>query len=121
MDDDRLHDRLHDDPMDGPMDDFEDELDEQELDRELSDADEMLSSQLRALLDPAAGLKERTAQDIDRSLRGRSGLTAALDLLGLGWWTAKALLGDDRADDEGAAPGTLSADPERADPEGEGT
>lgn len=111
------------------MHDQDEELDEQSLDRELSDADEVLSAQLRELLDPAAGLTERTAEDIDRSLRGRSGLTAALDLLGLGWWTAKALLGDgkadrggdDRADDATSERRALSADLERADPEGEGT
>ena len=119
--------RMDDDPMAAaPMIDaaadqddlgLEDELDELAIERELSGADELLSAQLRELLDPAAGLSERTATDIDRSLRGRSSLTAALDLLGLGWWTAKALLGDDG----GQALRTLSADPERADPEGEGT
>ena len=123
--------RMDDDPMAAaPMIDaaadqddlgLEDELDELAIERELSGADELLSAQLRELLDPAAGLSERTATDIDRSLRGRSSLTAALDLLGLGWWTAKALLGDDRAVDGGPELRTLSADPEHADPEGEGT
>jgi hypothetical protein len=114
QDQDHFHDGL--DGHDGL-----DDLDELAIDRELSGADDLLSAQLRELLDPAAGLRERTAQDIDRSLRGRSSLTAALDLLGLGWWTAKALLGDDTADDGGRERRTLSTDPERADPEGEGT
>lgn len=122
---------MDDDPMDRPVQDHDDEhhdqeeLDELAIERELSGADELLSAQLRELLDPEAGLRERTAQDIDRSLRGRSSVGAAMELLGLGWWTAKALLGDDRADDRaddrGREPRTLSADPERADPEGEGT
>ncbi len=118
------HEAMEHDAMDATMHDdldLDDELDELAIERELSGADELLSSQLRELLDPAAGLRERTAQDIDRSLRGRSSVTAALDLLGLGWWTAKALLGDDRAEDRDRRPRTLSADPERADPEGEGT
>jgi hypothetical protein len=120
--DDVLRDDLpRDDLMDGPMNDHVDDLDAQALDRELDDRDDLLSSQLRELLDPAAGFSERTTQDIDRSLRGRSGLTAALDLLGLGWWTARALLGYDGADDATRHTRTLSSDPRRADPEGEGT
>jgi hypothetical protein len=140
MDDDPTrHHPTQDDPtqdhpmQDHPMHDHDEDLDEQELDRELSHADHVLSSQLRELLDPAAGLTERTAQDIDRSLRGRSALGAAFDLLGLGWWTATALLGDrgagaglDTGVDDAAGggardPGTLSRHPRPADPEGEGT
>jgi len=79
---------------------------QQDLDRELDEPMQPLQDQLRALLDPSDGLSGRTALDVDRALRARSPLTAALDLLGLGWWTAKTLLTDD---------------PQRADGEGEGT
>lgn len=83
----------------------ETDLDEAELDRALAAADPQLTSQLRTLLDPDADLATRTASDVDRALRSRDTLGAALELLGLGWWTARALLTDD----------TRSAD---RDPEG---
>jgi hypothetical protein len=53
-----------------------------------------LSARLRDLLDPSADLRDRTARDVDRALRDRSVLATALDLLGLGLWTTRALLSD---------------------------
>jgi hypothetical protein len=63
------------------------------LDDELED-DQELSARLRALFDPSADLRDRTASDVDRTLRGRSILATGLDLLGLGLWTTRALLSD---------------------------
>lgn len=78
-------------------------LDEGALDRALAVQDADLARQLRALLDPGEDLRQRTAADVDRALRGRSTLGAALELLGVGWWTAASLLTDDdpRADRRG--------------------
>lgn len=70
-------------------------LDETALDRELAEDDADLALHLRALLDPDETFGERTANDVDRALRSRNTLGAALDLLGVGWWTARALLTDD--------------------------
>jgi hypothetical protein len=68
------------------------ELDERELDRALADDDPLLQVHLQALLDPGGDLTERTASDVDRALRARDSVGAALELLGVGWWTARALL-----------------------------
>lgn len=73
-------------------DPFEHELDERELDRALAEDDPLLQVHLRALFDPGSDLTERTATDVDRALRSRDSLGAALELLGVGWWTARALL-----------------------------
>ena len=65
------------------------------------DPDELdgdLGIRLRHLLDPSEDLAQRTSLDVDRALRGRSVLATALDLLGLGAWTARALLTDPPAD-----------------------
>ena len=84
------------DPFDDARPDPDDPvLDESLLDRALAEDDTELASQLRALLDPDATFGERTANDVDRALRSRNTLGAALDLLGVGWWTARALLTDD--------------------------
>ena len=66
---------------------------EDALDADLPE-DAELSARLRALFDPSADLRDRTASDVDRVLRGRSLLTTGLDLLGLGLWTTRALLSD---------------------------
>ncbi len=87
----------------GPFDEVDPELDsadaadvdERALDRALAEDDSELALQLRALLDPDDDLGARTAQDVDRALRSRNTMGAALDLLGVGWWTARALLTDD--------------------------
>ncbi len=80
------------------VDDVVDEVvDEAALDRELAAGDDLLSAQLRRLLDPGEELGTRTAVDVGRALRSRSVAGATLDLLGTGWWTARALLTDDRA------------------------
>lgn len=73
-----------------------------ELDAELADGGDVGAS-LRALLEAPQGIERRTADVVDRSLRGRSGLDLGLDLLGLGWWTARTILTDDPppADGEG--------------------
>lgn len=64
------------------------------LDDALDQADDALSLRLRELLDPSAGLRNRTTHVVDRNLRGRSALATGLDLLGLGLWTARSLLSD---------------------------
>ena len=66
---------------------------EEDLDQELEE-DAELSARLRALFDPSTDLRDRTASDVDRTLRGRSILATGLDLLGLGLWTTRALLSD---------------------------
>lgn len=90
------------DPDQGPD---ESQWDEAELDRALEEDDRLLVEHLRTLLDPDADLGTRTVKDVDRALRGRNTLGSTLDLLGIGWWTARALLTDDHApadrDDEG--------------------
>lgn len=68
-------------------------LTEDDLDEELEE-DLELSERLRALFDPSADLRDRTADDVGRALQGRSVLATALDLLGLGLWTTRALLSD---------------------------
>ena len=68
------------------------ELDERELDRALAEDDPLLRGHLQALFDPGSDLNERTATDVDRALRSRDSVGAALELLGVGWWTARALL-----------------------------
>ncbi len=92
------------DPVpDDPMPD--DPIDEAELDRALAASEGGLGAQLRTLLDPDDQLHVRTVKDVDRALRARDTVGAALDLLGLGWWTTSVLLTDDRrpadADREG--------------------
>lgn len=78
-------------------------LDEVQLDRALAEGDDELGVQLRALLDPGAAVQERTKADVDRALRSTNTMDALLDLAGVGWWTLRALLTDDRgsADGEG--------------------
>jgi hypothetical protein len=70
-------------------------LPDDELDRQLAEHDGALSDQLRALLDPDGDLRRRTASDVDRSLRSTDTLGAALELLSVGWWTARTVLTDD--------------------------
>jgi hypothetical protein len=94
--------------------DEHDPMDEHELDRALADADGTLGAQLRELLDPEQDVRRRTADDVDRTLRSRSTFSAALDLLGVGWWTARSVLGDDTA-------AGLSSGPPAADREGGGS
>jgi hypothetical protein len=72
-------------------------LDEAALDLALADEDAALGTQLRALLDPGGERRARTAADVDRALRSRNTLGATLDLLSVGWWTARTLLTDDRS------------------------
>lgn len=78
-------------------------LDEAQLDRALAEGDQALGAQLRALLDPGAAVGDRTKADVDRALRSTNTMDALLDLAGVGWWTLRALLTDDRgsADGEG--------------------
>lgn len=89
----------HSDDVGPELDDGE--LDDGELDRELERADTELSSRLRELVDHEVAatdgdeLRRRTAKDVDRALRARSTLGAALELIGTGWWTATTLLTDD--------------------------
>jgi len=71
-------------------------LDEAELDRALAANSDDLRADLRILLDPGHELLGRTAAEVDRTLRSRDTVGAALDLLTLGWWTARAVLTDDR-------------------------
>jgi hypothetical protein len=79
-----------------PFDDTPLEMDEAELDRALADDDAAaLGIHLRSLLDPDTELTSRTANDVGRALRSRNTTAAALDLLGVGWWTVRALLTDD--------------------------
>lgn len=72
----------------------DDELWTEDVPDEELEEDAELSARLRALFDPSADLRGRTANDIDRALRGRSLLATGLDLLGLGLWTTRALLSD---------------------------
>ena len=71
-------------------------VDEAELDRALATSPTTLRADLRTLLDPDRELGRRTATEVDRALRSRDTVGAALDLLTLGWWTARAVLTDDR-------------------------
>jgi len=71
-------------------------VDEAELDRALAASAEDLRADLRTLLDPGSELRGRTAAEVDRTLRSRDAVGAALDLLTLGWWTTRAVLTDDR-------------------------
>lgn len=80
---------------------LDDDLPEEELDAELDHDDPRLRDELRQLLDPGTDLQRRASDDIDRTLRGRSFLTTGLDLIGLGWWTAKEMLRDDRPHADG--------------------
>jgi len=78
-------------------DDLLDELvDEAALDRALEASPEDLRTDLRTLLDPGHELQHRTVAEVDRALRSRDTVGAALDLLTVGWWTARAVLTDDR-------------------------
>ena len=74
------------------------------LDEELEE-DAELSARLRALFDPSTDLRDRTASDVDRALRGRSLLATGLDLLGLGLWTTRALLSDPASPADGEQEG----------------
>lgn len=74
---------------------------------ELDDDPSDLGSRLRSLLDPAEDLPNRTRQDVDRTLRGRSVLSTGLELLGLGVWTASTLLSDPPGDADGNREGDL--------------
>jgi hypothetical protein len=76
-------------------------LDEVQLDRALADGDDELGVQLRALLDPGAAVRDRTKADVDRALRSTNTMDALLDLAGVGWWTLRALLTDDRGPADG--------------------
>jgi hypothetical protein len=81
------------------QDEFGD-LDEAALDAELAADEGTLGVSLRALLDPPEDIERRTADNVDRSLHGRSALSIGMDLLGLGWRTMTTILSDDppRAD-----------------------
>lgn len=67
-----------------------------------------LTSDLQRLLGPTEDIGGRTAQGLDRRLRSGSASSLALELLGLGWWTAREILSD----------GAVPADGERGDRDG---
>ncbi len=67
-----------------------------------------LTADLHRLLGPGDDLGGRTAQGLDRRLRSGSASSLALELLGVGWWTAREILSD----------GTVPADGERGDRNG---
>lgn len=75
------------------------------VDEELEGLDRELGLRLRSLLDPAGDLARRTSMDVDRTLRGGSVLATAFDLIGLGAWTARALLTDPPRDADQKAEG----------------
>ncbi len=81
------------------------EADDEEIEDALADFDPLLAGQLRELLDPGDLVRQRTAADVDRTLRSQNAMGTAADLLGTGWRTLSLLLTDglgpaDR-DDEG--------------------
>lgn len=78
----------------GPADPAEDVLGPAE-EYELDQGDDELTVRLRSLLDADHDLRGRTSADVERTLRGRSLLATGLELLGLGWWTTRALLSDE--------------------------
>ncbi|MEI2700456.1 MAG: hypothetical protein V9E94_19780 [Microthrixaceae bacterium] len=82
------------------------DTDERALELALAESDPVLTGRLRELLDPGETVSQRTAADVDRSLRAHNPTVAAADLLGVGWRTLRLLLTDDidRADrgDEGS-------------------
>lgn len=71
------------------------ELDEAELDLALAEDDHEMQVRLRQLLDPGELINQRTAQDVDRALRGQGILGAASDLLATGWLAARLILTDE--------------------------
>lgn len=73
------------------------------VDEELAATEGRWSEDLRQLLTPGAGMERRTADSVDRTLRGRSVGATALDLLGVGWHTLRLLAGDDPPDGASAA------------------
>ncbi len=81
-----------------PSDELVDEelLDDADLDDALAAGPVALRADLRTLLDPDHELLRRTAAEVDRTLRSRDTIGAALDLLTLSWWTGRAVLTDDR-------------------------
>ncbi len=90
----------HDELLDG---------DEQAVERALDQTDPILTGQLRELLDPGDPgdlVRQRTAADVDRTLRAHNPMSSAADVLGVGWRTMRLLLTDDvhpaDRDDEGS-------------------
>jgi len=76
------------------------------LDRELDADPGVLGLHLRELLAPEEDLGRVTTNEVDRTLRSRSVLGTALDLLGVGWLTAREVLSDGRAAADGEGEGT---------------
>jgi hypothetical protein len=81
-------------------------------DEPLPDEDDLgmptLTSDLRQLLGAGDDVGGRTAERLDRRLRSSSTSSLALELLGIGWWTAREILTD----------GHVSADGEPGDRDG---
>ena len=80
--------------MNDPIDPYEDDTLDPEDERELDGGDAELTDRLRTLFGPSTDIRDRAALDVDRALRGRSVLASGFELLGLGLWTAQALLSD---------------------------
>jgi hypothetical protein len=81
-------------------------FDETDLDDELDDDTGALGLHLRALLAPEDDLGKVTTHEVDRALRGRSVFGTALELLGVGWVTAREVLSDGAAAADGEGEGT---------------
>jgi len=67
-----------------------------------------LTADLQHLLGGGGDVGGRTAEGLERRLRSGSTSSLALELLGVGWWTAREILSD----------GRVPADGERGDRDG---
>lgn len=74
---------------------------EARLDAELADTEALFGAELKALLDPDAGLSARTRQEVNEALLARSALSLTVDLLSVGWQTVRIMFGSN-AESDGA-------------------
>jgi len=70
-----------------------DDAHEARLDAELADTEALFGAELKALLDPDAGLSARTCQEVNDALLARSALSLTVDLLSVGWQTVRVMFG----------------------------
>jgi len=66
---------------------------EARLDAELAETEALFGAELKALLDPDAGLSARTRLEVNDALLARSALSLTVDLLSVGWQTVRVMFG----------------------------
>lgn len=89
----------------------DDDRHEARLDAELAETEALFGAELKALLDPDAGLSARTRLEVNEALLARSALSLTVDLMSVGWQTVRVMFGPPDDPSRNAGPPRGSNDP----------